>query len=783
MQGWPVRSTRMGRRTLSSRQPVHRVPRRLCYRPRPRLLRATPTDVPNDLFAEWTPELGKEAVMYPFLLNGCNELTSDFPEDRRLYFAECANKRIPFPFVEHADHHYTMPDLVISVPGVQLPLVMTTGSWSSICAALEGKATEDQDPFNKRGMVHIETVRQLATSARNLFFTHGLLYAFTIGFYGDTCRIARFDRSSAVVCQPFNYRERPDLLRRFLWRLVHPCVGGPVVGCDPAVRTLVPADIDWLKENLGKLGWDDTSIPSDTELSKGRRVEVPEYHSADAPKRALLLFDVLDMNARLFSRSTMVWHALEDTRHLPDASSPPRLMVLKEAWRQVVRRPEREFYERLNAIPDDKRTGLPKMVYGADLGVLESEEWEACGGELPFHEAPEETAESSESPRPSSPVSQASRSPSPELGGSISDCTSSESEHSPGPSDANAPSSSTDPPQTFLLPFPQYETYTWRLLFGDKYAHREQSLVRIVVDVVGRPLKRFRSTRELVAAMRDAIEGHQQAWEVGILHRDVSLGNILIAESTKERLTGFLHDFDYSSMMKDVPAGDKFDDNSEDDPLLRVAEDYDDEGKERTGTYYYFAIELLRDPSAVHSVHHDLESFYWVLLWVILRWTAHDRGFKEDPCENIFEFGSDEKAEYAKYGWIGSTRKVAVKGNAPLTDLLDQFKALCKSNTSESGVRLTHAKVLEIFDAALAREDWPTEADPAISKPAAPKEGTRPTIFKEHLKRRSGTQGTDGGKSEGDERGEKRSKGRAAGSGVHRSKKSSSAAASGSRGT
>ncbi|TBU46964.1 hypothetical protein BD309DRAFT_831662, partial [Dichomitus squalens] len=53
-------------------------------------------------------------------------------------------------------------------------------------------------------------------------------------------------------------------------------------------------------------------------------------------------------------------------------------------------------------------------------------------------------------------------------------------------------------------------------------------------------------TRELVEAVRDAIEGHREAWEVGVLHRDVSTGNILISERPEERLRGFLHDFDYS---------------------------------------------------------------------------------------------------------------------------------------------------------------------------------------------------------------------------------------------
>ena len=44
--------------------------------------------------------------------------------------------------------------------------------------------------------------------------------------------------------------------------------------------------------------------------------------------------------------------------------------------------------------------------------------------------------------------------------------------------------------------------------------------------------------------------GHQQAWErAGILHRDVSIGNILIVDKPREgSFMGFIHDFDYSSV-------------------------------------------------------------------------------------------------------------------------------------------------------------------------------------------------------------------------------------------
>ena len=41
----------------------------------------------------------------------------------------------------------------------------------------------------------------------------------------------------------------------------------------------------------------------------------------------------------------------------------------------------------------------------------------------------------------------------------------------------------------------------------------------------------------------------------GVLHRDVSIGNVLIVddEADQQKFAGFLHDFDYSSMSKHPP--------------------------------------------------------------------------------------------------------------------------------------------------------------------------------------------------------------------------------------
>ncbi|EMD37056.1 hypothetical protein CERSUDRAFT_137487, partial [Gelatoporia subvermispora B] len=71
--------------------------------------------------------------------------------------------------------------------------------------------------------------------------------------------------------------------------------------------------------------------------------------------------------------------------------------------------------------------------------------------------------------------------------------------------------------------------------------------MRFATKCVGRPLSTFTSTRELVTAIRDAVIGHRCAWESGILHRDISAGNVLIVEEhMKKPFEGFLTDFDYS---------------------------------------------------------------------------------------------------------------------------------------------------------------------------------------------------------------------------------------------
>ena len=69
------------------------------------------------------------------------------------------------------------------------------------------------------------------------------------------------------------------------------------------------------------------------------------------------------------------------------------------------------------------------------------------------------------------------------------------------------------------VPYPLHRTYTLRL--GGATSNKgisvdgERTHVRFVVDVVGRSLRNFRTTEELVAAFGDAIQGKNNQLTAG----------------------------------------------------------------------------------------------------------------------------------------------------------------------------------------------------------------------------------------------------------------------------
>jgi len=147
----------------------------------------------------------------------------------------------------------------------------------------------------------------------------------------------------------------------------------------------------------------------------------------------------------------------------------------------------------------------------------------------------------------------------------------------------------------------------------DPYVH-----YRLVLETLGQPLNTFKSTRQLCEVIRDAIVAHTVAYEkTHILHRDVSAGNILITEGG----SGVLIDWDLSKkVMKDVYAKPRRHSRT-----VCVLSRLPPTGSPNyfifvQGTWQFISIARLLDPSTrPHEVSDDLESFFWVLLYLVVK--------------------------------------------------------------------------------------------------------------------------------------------------------------------
>ncbi|KAA1475867.1 hypothetical protein DENSPDRAFT_826579 [Dentipellis sp. KUC8613] len=159
---------------------------------------------------------------------------------------------------------------------------------------------------------------------------------------------------------------------------------------------------------------------------------------------------------------------------------------------------------------------------------------------------------------------------------------------------------------------------------GNKYIPRNRIHTRVIMSTYGWPLTEFLSLRELLGALHDAVAGHQYLYEKGILHRDISSGNILVTGDCQPN-RGVLVDMDYAIE-------------------YRVHETL--QGDERSGTTAFMSYELLRkktygfetsrddedsdgdaegiidkeapDSGIKHDAIHDLEAFFWVLCWICI---------------------------------------------------------------------------------------------------------------------------------------------------------------------
>ncbi|KAG6084752.1 hypothetical protein E4U16_001117 [Claviceps sp. LM84 group G4] len=180
----------------------------------------------------------------------------------------------------------------------------------------------------------------------------------------------------------------------------------------------------------------------------------------------------------------------------------------------------------------------------------------------------------------------------------------------------------------------------------------------LVVSPAGRVISEFRSLKELLESERDAIKAHQSLYVKGkILHRDISSNNIIITNpETADGFKGMLIDLDLAKVRDSGPSG----------------------ARHQTGTMQFMAVEVLRKTD--HTYRHDLESFFFVLLWMCARqaWSNGFAGEQKPPKDSLlrkWEIGSFKDIADAKEGHMTVNSLERIMGEFP--EALDVVKPLC----------------------------------------------------------------------------------------------------------
>ncbi|KAJ6584798.1 hypothetical protein B0H19DRAFT_396976 [Mycena capillaripes] len=182
-----------------------------------------------------------------------------------------------------------------------------------------------------------------------------------------------------------------------------------------------------------------------------------------------------------------------------------------------------------------------------------------------------------------------------------------------------------------------------RTILGNSDSHQHCHM-RTLLTPVGIPLKRFESSQQLILALAAAVKHHRIAYEAGVIHRDISEGNVLFDEET---MKGFLVDWDYAEFTTQGQAN-----STKWFPSHASVSEYtniDENLKDLTGTLPFMAIQLLEQENVVHLPEHDLESFFWLITWMILLHTHHNHKDGGLACHQLFDA---EGPADIKRGWI-----------------------------------------------------------------------------------------------------------------------------------
>ncbi|KAM5535263.1 hypothetical protein V8D89_011069 [Ganoderma adspersum] len=204
---------------------------------------------------------------------------------------------------------------------------------------------------------------------------------------------------------------------------------------------------------------------------------------------------------------------------------------------------------------------------------------------------------------------------------------------------------------------------------------------RLVLKEVCRPLEDFVDSLELVTTISFALGAHYSAWTAAhVLHRDVSVGNILIFDQNPEEppdpktSKGLLSDWDLAITKDELNT----------DPVFPH--------KTRAGTWPFMSARLQHSgPEQRHELSDDLESFVHVLNYCTLKYLSNKLSnddvriakFISDVYHHVrCESGGLAKGSYDKLELLVNNKPfVELRvSDHPLSTLLRMLSELCSQH-------------------------------------------------------------------------------------------------------
>ncbi|KAI0668649.1 hypothetical protein C8Q78DRAFT_1155413 [Trametes maxima] len=525
-------------------------------------------------------------------------------------------------------------------------------NWSFVELCIECKT--GSDPFNDKEPDFVaksdegkKILGQILSYIELMFKRQHRTCIFLVLILGNKCRIIRFDRSGAVVTQAFRYKTEGGVLVEFLWRYAR--WDHSTRGHDTSATLILP-DSELAKGMMARAGVDEYSEKSDkgsekdedsekkdekedektdkktdkkTDGKDGKKDGKKGEDSKEPGDYVLELFrDSLDTN---WSWWKLRVDGEDGVRHfvvgkpnfiapgvagrgtrgfvaLDEANLDGPFYYLKDAWRVSSRHIDKEGTT-LRYLNEKGVHYVPTLECHGDVSEAQVTKTQDLWKDL--HEADEAEKKPEKTQAEEKELKPVGTAAEPEEG-------------------KTKPEDETEAEVKKTCPFKKHKHY------------------RIVVREVGQKMSKFATSLDLVYALRCCIVAHSEAYNHGVIHRDISAGNVLMYphKTWKGEWCGLLNDWELSKRTdSNTPQGRQLD---------------------RTGTWQFLSASALDHPSKEITIEDELESFLHVLLFFAIRFLHHN-------CVGVgsfmYEYFDDYKVWDGTYK-CGRTKQASMKEGA-----------------------------------------------------------------------------------------------------------------------